>query len=210
MDDVRYGVFLRPDPATCWAVTQITDAVRAQFGLVSAGAFPPHATLVGNLRAASEGAVTDAVTAALDGLTAFPLHNAGVTRVGDCWLMDAHTDGTGVPNAPLVELAARAIDAVTPLSIPHDDHLVGPIDIDAFWAHFSVASHDLIVEPRLSDEVGAFIAGLPITWPTRSVAEVVSLFAFRSDDWRAQWWSTLSWRHVRSWTLPARAEATRA
>ena len=45
----RYGVFLRPDPLTCAAVTRITGQLRAQFGLVSAGAFPPHATLAGSL-----------------------------------------------------------------------------------------------------------------------------------------------------------------
>ena len=45
----RYGVFLRPDPLTCASVTRITGQLRAQFGLVSAGAFPPHATLAGSL-----------------------------------------------------------------------------------------------------------------------------------------------------------------
>ena len=45
----RFGVFLRPDPKTCAAVTQITSQLRAQYGLVSAGAFPPHITLAGSL-----------------------------------------------------------------------------------------------------------------------------------------------------------------
>ena len=45
----RFGVFLRPDPKTCAAVTQITNQLRAQYGLVSAGAFPPHITLAGSL-----------------------------------------------------------------------------------------------------------------------------------------------------------------
>ena len=44
-EQIRYGVFLRPDPATSVAVTQITGQLRAQYGLVSAGAFPPHVTL---------------------------------------------------------------------------------------------------------------------------------------------------------------------
>jgi hypothetical protein len=39
--DVRYGVFFTPDARTSAAVTTITGLVRAQFGLVSAGAFPP-------------------------------------------------------------------------------------------------------------------------------------------------------------------------
>ncbi len=45
----RFGVFLRPDPKTCAAVTQITGQLRAQYGLISAGAFPPHVTLAGSL-----------------------------------------------------------------------------------------------------------------------------------------------------------------
>jgi SAM-dependent methyltransferase len=44
-DDVRYGVFLTPDARTSAAVTTISGFIRAQFGLVSAGAFPPHVTL---------------------------------------------------------------------------------------------------------------------------------------------------------------------
>ena len=45
----RFGVFLRPDPKTCAAVTHITNQLRAQYGLVSAGAFPTHITLAGSL-----------------------------------------------------------------------------------------------------------------------------------------------------------------
>ena len=48
-DDVRYGVFLTPDARTSAAITMITGFVRAQFGLASAGAFPPHVTLAGSL-----------------------------------------------------------------------------------------------------------------------------------------------------------------
>ena len=46
---MRHGVFLRPDPLTCAAVTRITTQLRAQYGLLSAGAFPPHVTLPGSL-----------------------------------------------------------------------------------------------------------------------------------------------------------------
>ncbi len=205
MDDVRYGVFLRPDPATCWAVTQITDALRAQFALVSAGAFPPHATLVGNLRAASAAAVEAAIDEALDGVDSFPLHNAGVVADGPCWLMDVHSDGAGDVNGPLTALAARVRGAVLPLALPREDYLVGPLDSPRFWAHLSLASHDLLVDPRLSSEVGEYIAGLPITWPSRSVAEVVSLFAFTAD-WERRWWDELRWTHLRSWMLPVRKE----
>jgi hypothetical protein len=44
----RYGVFLTPDPATCAAVSTVTGLIRAQYGFVSAAAFPPHATLAGS------------------------------------------------------------------------------------------------------------------------------------------------------------------
>ena len=78
----RYGVFLRPDPLTCAAVTRITTQLRAQYGLVSAGAFPPHATLAGSL------SLTDGpepLLAALDGVLeparGFEVHNAGVGRL---------------------------------------------------------------------------------------------------------------------------------
>jgi hypothetical protein len=75
----RFGVFLRPDPATCLAITTITGQVRAQYGLVSAGAFPPHATLAGSLPiAASAHDLVEALTAGLMGFSTFPVENAGV------------------------------------------------------------------------------------------------------------------------------------
>src|SRR4051812_12431925 len=46
-DDLRYGVFLVPDARTSAAITDITGYLQAQFGLVSAGRFPPHVTLEG-------------------------------------------------------------------------------------------------------------------------------------------------------------------
>ena len=78
-DRTRYGVFLRPDPATCLAVTTTTGAIRAQYGLVSAGAFPPHATLVGSLPlVVSQDRLIETLEDVLSGASAFPMQNRGV------------------------------------------------------------------------------------------------------------------------------------
>ncbi len=72
-DPFRYGIYLRPDAKTCRAVTAVTDQLRAQYGLLSAGAFPPHATLVGSQPFGfSEPAVIGALTDLLDGRPPFP------------------------------------------------------------------------------------------------------------------------------------------
>ena len=63
--EVRHGVFLQPEAQTSAAVTTITTYLRAQYGIVSAGRFPPHVTLAGSLPlAVSEIDLLTAVVAA--------------------------------------------------------------------------------------------------------------------------------------------------
>ncbi len=202
MPDIRYGVFLRPDPATCFAQTQINNAVVQQFGLVSAAAFPPHATLVGNLRTnTTVDELIATVGAEISKTSPFPLHNQGIRSMGYGWVYDVHNDPTGHPNSALVDLANRLIDAVLPVSLDHDDYLTPTISAGSFRGHLSLASHDLAVDGHLGAEVGEFLQGLPVSFPGSFTAEVISLFEFTCDDWQQKWWHTLRWRHLHSWHL---------
>jgi hypothetical protein len=195
----RYGVFLRPDPETCWVVTQITFALKRQFGLVSAGAFPPHVTLLGNL--ATEASTTGLLTVldrVFEDVPVFEVFNGGVARTGDRFGYDVDRDAEGAVNAPLAEVAAAAQRAVLPLSEPIEDFLVTPVEDYRFAAHLSLAGHELAVDGTLADEVGEFIAGLPLVPPASFPARWYSLFEFRAD-WRSHWWRAMTWRHLRSW-----------
>ncbi len=204
MSSTRYGVYLRPDPVTCWVQAQINLALRQQYGLVSAAAFPPHATLVGNLR--TDATVEDLATrlaAAVASQKTFTVHNKGFERVGDAYLYNVHEDGRGHPNQPFVDLAAAVKTAVLPVSIPVRDHLVTPVVEGTFWGHLSLASHDLLVDNTLADEVGEFLSGLPLQPPRTFQAQVVSLYETMSDDWDGHWWKSLRCTHLRSWNLPS-------
>ena len=123
----RHGVFLRPDPLTCWVQAQLNSVLVQQFGVVSAAAFPPHATLVGNLRTdVGPEALVRLLDPVLDATTPFTVHDAGLARLGGALVYDVHGDGTGRPNPPLVRLAEAVRDAVLPVSLPITDHLVTP------------------------------------------------------------------------------------
>jgi hypothetical protein len=201
-DPHRYGVYLRPDPATCWAVTQVTAAVRAQYGLVSAGAFPPHATLVGSQHV--PGRVEDlvaALDAALRDRPAFPVTNAGPTPMGNgaVYDVDHHADGTR--NSAFQQLAAAVDRAVAPLTGASTSPEPNPYDPDTWAAHLSLASHDLLTRPDLVEEVREFIAGLPISYPTGFLGDTVALYRTTSADWTGRWWQTLTWQHLRTWRL---------
>ncbi|MDH6622262.1 hypothetical protein M2271_000049 [Streptomyces sp. LBL] len=203
MTDIRYGIFLRPDPATCWAVTQVTIALNKQFGLVSAGAFPPHATLIGNLRTnAAAAEVVSALDPVFENVDPFPVYNSGISRTGSgTYEYDVNLDASGTkPNEPLGRVAATVAKAVAPLSVPVDDFLVTPVAEYAFAGHLGLASHDLLVDNRLTDEVGEFLAGLPLQAPASFAARWYSLFEFRAD-WSGQWWQNMSWRHLHSWDV---------
>ncbi|MHC5903917.1 2'-5' RNA ligase family protein [Streptomyces sp. S6] len=202
-DPYRYGVYLRPDPATCAAVTAVTSQLRAQYGLVSAGAFPPHATLVGSRHLpVDERLIVEAVGAAVADVPAFTVHNAGVRRMGVGLVYDVHhlADGT-TPNAEFTALAARVDAAILPLETPAPNPAPHPFDAAGFRAHLSLLSHDMYVRPELYEEVVAYAEGLPVPFSTTFPGDTVSLYRTRSEDWTGRWWTTLSWEHVRSWTL---------
>jgi hypothetical protein len=200
-DEIRYGVFLRPDAATSLVQTQINVAMKQQFNLVSAAAFPPHATLVGNLRSAVGAAE---LVALLDpvftGRAPIPVHNSGIVPMGAGYVYDIHHNPDGTTNEVLVSVAGDVVDAVLPIALPTEDYLVLPVGQGSFSAHLSLASHDLAVDPHLVEEVGEYLAALPVTPPEEFTADVFSLYAFRSD-WAGHWWNTLTWRHIHSWKL---------
>jgi len=212
VSNIRYGVYMRPDPATCWTVTQITTALRAQYGLISAGAFPPHATLVGNLATdASADEVIAAVDPVLKAAPAVEVFNAGIVRVANCYEYDINLDVTGrTPNQQLGTLATNVIQAVLPLSKVADDSYTVQVEDFAFSAHLGLASHDLKVDSHLSDEVGEFLSGLPLTPPRSFLARWYSAFEFQADDWTGEWWKSLTWKHLRSWNVPSRPSASQA
>ncbi|WP_188192205.1 2'-5' RNA ligase family protein [Nonomuraea sp. SYSU D8015] len=203
-DPYRYGVYLRPDPVTCAAVTAVTGQLRAQYGLVSAGAFPPHATLVGSRHiTASADTIKDAVTKGISGIRAFTVYNAGIRPQGIGLVYDVHhlADAT-TPNQAFVDLAAAVDEAVAPLmaSAPNpDDHHFDP---ETFQAHLSLASHDLYERPDLREEVEEYARGLRVDHPDRFPGNTVTLYRTRSDDWSGRWWHTLTWEHLHTWRLP--------
>ncbi|MEV0777136.1 2'-5' RNA ligase family protein [Streptomyces sp. NPDC050428] len=202
-DPYRYGVYLRPDPTTCAAVTAVTTQLRAQYGIVSAGAFPPHATLVGSCHITEPvGAIVDAVTRGLAEAAPFTVHNAGVRRQGVGLVYDVHHLADGItPNPAFVDLAARVDKAVAPLRSPAPNPAGHRFDRDTFRAHLSLVSHDMYVRPDLSEEVEEYVGGLPVPFPESFPGDTVTLYRTRSDDWTGRWWQTLTWEHVHTWRL---------
>ncbi|MEV6167960.1 2'-5' RNA ligase family protein [Streptomyces sp. NPDC051954] len=202
-DPYRYGVYLRPDPVTCAAVTAVTAQVRAQYGFVSSGAFPPHATLVGSRHIpVPEAEIVAAVTAGLAGATPFTVYNAGVRRQGIGLVYDvAHlADGT-TPNTAFTELAALVDEAVVPLETPAPNPADHSFDAARFLPHLSLVSHDMYVRPDLYEEVVEYVDALPVPYSPSFPGDTVTLYRTRSDDWTGRWWQTLTWEHVHTWRL---------
>jgi hypothetical protein len=197
-----YGVYLRPDPLTCRAVSDLTDILRRQFGIVSAAAFPPHATLAG---AVPSDASTEELVAALDPVLrttkAFPVHNAGISRHNVAITFDVDRTRSGEKNAALKDLAVAVNQALEPLRAPVEGYRMGPFVADDFRAHLSLASHDLDEAPHLREEVEEFVRALPYTAPADFTADTITLFRFHSADWRGQWWHDLTWTHLHTWRL---------
>jgi len=184
-------------------VIQITQALEAQFGIVSAGGFPPHATIVGNLRTdLNADELVTLLDPVFDGLAPFPVFNKGVERGGNSFVFNVNEDGKGNPNLPLGALADRVRAAVRSASVHVEDFLVPPVASYTFKGHLSLASHDLYDNPNLAHEVGEFLGGLPIGVPDTFEANVFSLFEFEGT-WDGEWWLSMTWKHQHSWLIPS-------
>ena len=106
----RFGVFLRPDPKTCAAVTQITSQLRAQYGLVSAGAFPPHITLAGSLPVVVPLAeLIQLIGFVLRRRPGFPVQNLGIRRLADAAIAYDVSALDGAPTGRSMILLAQLI-----------------------------------------------------------------------------------------------------
>ena len=213
-DEPRYGVFLRPDPRTCAAVTTVAGQIRAQYGLVSAARFPPHVTLAGSLPLAGDpdealDGLLAALDAVLDGAPPIPMANAGIGWLGAGLVYDVHrlpSERGGPPDRPndaLVALAAAVQRAVRPLLAPdRDGRLPADLHEPGTWrGHLSLASHELVEREDLRAEVEDYVRGLDVPVPARFDAEVVSLYRLTHPSWSGAWWTDFRWSHVRSWRL---------
>ncbi|WP_426738109.1 2'-5' RNA ligase family protein [Plantibacter sp. 2H11-2] len=198
-----YGVYLRPDPLTCRAVVDLTDLLKRQFGIVSAAAFPPHATLAG---AVPSDATTEELIAALDPVmgqaTAIPVHNAGISRHNIAVTFNVDMTHRGEKNHAIKALAVAIDEALEPLKGSSSGHRMKPFDADGFRAHLSLASHDLETLPHLRSEVEDFLRASPHSAPSDFIADTITLFRFHSADWSGEWWHDLRWWHLHSWKLP--------
>lgn len=202
-DDVRYGVFLVPDARTSAAVTDITSYLQAQFGLVSAGRFPPHVTLAGSLPLAVDEAELLAVVQEVAGQhVPFRLTNSGVQRLGDVVLVfDVHHTDCGEPNQPLMDLAADVNAAVRPLLRLTEGLPVDVRDRQSWRGHLSLASHELFDRADLRNEVEEFINQLAVLHPQSFRCVRLSVYRLHHPDWSNGWWTNFWWEHVRSFPL---------
>jgi hypothetical protein len=191
----RYGVFLRPDPLTCAAVTRITGQLRAQFGLVSAGAFPPHATLAGSLPlAAPPEELLRALAAALSKSPAFTAGNHGIAWLNGGLVYDVHGD-------EMTDLAAAVDATVRPLLATAPGIPADLFEPGRWRAHLSLASHDLAERPDLHEEVEAYVRGLDVPVPPSFRAEFVGVHRLEHETWTGRWWRAMEWEHIRSLRL---------
>ena len=190
----RYGVFLRPDPLTCAAVTRITWQLRAQFGLVSAGAFPPHATLAGSLPLAGP---PEELLRALAPVASFTVRNHGLAWLNGGLVYDVH-------GPEMAQLAATVDAVVRPLLEPAPGLAADLFEPDRWYAHLSLGSHDLAARPDLHDEVEDYVRGLGVEVPDEFPAEVVAVYRLEHETWTGAWWRAMEWEHVRSLRLASR------
>jgi len=138
----RFGVFLRPDPRTCGAVTQITSQLRAQYGLISAGAFPPHVTLAGSLPVVVPLAeLIQLIGFVLRRTRTFPVQNLGIRRLSDSAVAYDVSALDGAPNRRLNDLAGAVDSVVRPLLGPSGGLPPELYEPDRWLPHISLVSH---------------------------------------------------------------------
>jgi 2'-5' RNA ligase len=203
MDDVRFGVYLRPSYEMCQAQSIVHEILRRQYGLKAAGRFMPHVTIKGFFRStATPQEIATAIENASRDRRAPLLYNSGISSFeqGDIFI-DVSCAPAGEPNQELADLYRATMEQVLPLV--HSDCDFTPIELEwnkaGFVAHLTLAMADL--PSRYRDEVLGFLREAEPIGPPQFQAEVVQLFAFSSASWTGRWWESLEWELLNSWRL---------
>lgn len=196
--DVRHAVFLLPDARTSAAVTRITTYLRARYGFVSAGRFPPHVTLAGSLPlAVSEADLVAAVRDVASGHRAVPMVNSGVRRLWDSVLAsDVHADGSGHADLPLVDLGVDVMEMARQRLRPAGDLPADVHERNEWHGHLSLASHDLHGQRELLHRVEHFVADLGEPVPGDFLASELGVFRLSHPSWMGDWWTDFTWQLV--------------
>ena len=187
-DTLRYGVFLRPDPATCAATAALHTLLRQQFGLVAAAVFPPHVTLLGNVALTTgEDVLLQRVAEVAGRHAPLRLPHAGPARWNRVIACDVHDDAVDAL-ARDVEAALEGVRGRT-----DTDYLTGQTSTERFRAHLTIAGQDVALRADLTDEVLEFVTALAAEFPTVMTGRHVQTFRFRSDHWPGRWWADMTW-----------------
>lgn len=198
---IRYGLYLRPSYAMCRAQGEIHDLLTRQFGLVTAGVFMPHATVKGFFRSdATIAELVAAVDHALAGRPPFAVVNNGPVPLGRGGVsLNVHHDERGQLNREFQATHEAVFNGLAPFVDPACDFTPREGALDSFFAHLTRAMAD--VPDFLFDELFAFLQEAEPIGPRRFMAAYFHLFAFRSDNWSGDWWSTLEWSLLHAWKL---------
>ncbi|MBA3528277.1 MAG: 2'-5' RNA ligase family protein [Propionibacteriaceae bacterium] len=201
MDDVRYGLYLRPSAAMCRAQAEVHALLARQYNLHVAGRFMPHATIKGFFRSdAPVAEIVEHLDRAMRSRSPVNLTNRGpIAFGGTSIVLDVHHDVSGEINGALQALHEAAIEQLLPLVhlacnfTPNE--WLGPM----FFAHLTLAMADL--DERFAEEVMAFVGDLGPIGPSQFLADTFQLFAFRSNHWTGEWWHDFGWTMLHSWRL---------
>jgi 2'-5' RNA ligase len=170
----------------------------------------PHATIKGFFK--TEHALVE-IVAALDammaGRTAFTVYNNGLVpfRTSGIGLIIQNLPD-GSPNQELQAFHEAAMDTLWPF-VAEDCNFSHREGVRArFVAHLTLAMADI---PAWGfDDVLAFTAAAQPIGPASFLADSFDLFAFRSPDWRGDWWREFTWEWLRTWRLPTKGSSENA
>lgn len=196
--DYRYAVYLIPPYRVARPVTEVHEMLQKQFGLAAGGRFQVHATLKGFFKK-TDGSLAE-LTERLDSIFAkqrpFPVHFNGY-RIDDVGIgLDISQIGSA-PNGAMATLREQVVTATRPFIAPDCDFVESDLGAP-FQAHITLAFRDIPLP--LYDDVLSYLEEAPI--PNEPfTAHTYHFLQFSSQNWNGNWWETLQWQLLKSWTI---------
>ena len=196
--DYRFAVYLIPPYQVARPVTEVHHMLQKQFGFVAGGRFQVHATIKGFFKK-TDGSLAE-LTERLDRIFAkqrpFSVHFNGF-RIDDVGIgLDISQIGS-VPNGEMATLREQVVAATRPFIAPDCDFVESDLG-EPFQAHITLAFRDIPLP--LYDDVLTYLEEAPI--PNKPfTAHTYHLLQFSSQNWNENWWETLQWQLLKSWTI---------
>jgi len=197
-NETRFAFYLVPPYPIARDLAEIHTLLEKQYGFKAGGRFQAHCTIKGFFKKNDKpaGALETELDVFLSGQKPFQVEFNHLRKKPTSIVLRIDQLNEA-PNQALLRFREKVVEITRPYIAPDCDFVESDL-AQPFEGHFTLAFRDIL--PDQHSRVVSWLEEAPI--PTgKFLATDFHFLEFLSDDWRGNWWKTLTWNLIKSWRL---------